>query len=128
MNPMPPTLFLLFAAQEDDARISFDVCRIVLPPLEISRLWLEIPPAAEGLSAHLTPVFAWLAACTQPGDYVLIQGEFGATFLLVNEALRLGLTPIYSTTRREAVEEHGPDGRVHLHHIFSHVRFRRYER
>jgi hypothetical protein len=132
MNPTPPTLFLLFnhtltAAQEADARTSFGVGRIVLPPAEISRLWLEIPPDASELSIHLAAVFSWLAVCARPGDYVLVQGEFGATFLLVNEALRLGLIPVYSTTRREAVEEHSPDGRVRLQHTFSHVRYRRYE-
>jgi hypothetical protein len=131
MNPTPPALFLLFnhtltAAQEADARTSFGVDRVVPPPAEISRFWLEIPPDAEELTAHLAPVFSWLAASARPGDYVLIQGEFGATFLLVNEAFRLGLIPVYSTTRREAVEEHTPDGRVHLRHTFSHVRYRRY--
>ena len=128
---MNPTLFLLFnhrltAAQETDARASFGVDRIVEPPPEISRIWVEIPPDAEELTTHLAPVFAWLTACARLGDYVLIQGEFGATYLLVNKAFRLGLTPIYSTTRREAVEEHTPDGRVHLRHTFSHVRYRRY--
>jgi hypothetical protein len=131
INPTKPNLFLLFnhcltAPQETDARISLGVGCIVLPPLEISQRWVEIPPDAEELTAYLAPIFSWLRSEAHSGDFVLIQGEFGATFLLVNEAIRLGLTPIYSTTRREAVEEHAPDGRVHLRHTFSHVRYRRY--
>jgi hypothetical protein len=46
--------------------------------------------------------------------------------LAVGEAIRLGLVPVYSTTSRQAVEEHLPDGRVEISHVFSHVRYRRY--
>ena len=127
-----PTLFLLFnhrltAAQEADARLSLGVDRIVVPPPEISRIWVEIPPDADEITTHLAPVFSWLSDCARHNDYVLIQGEFGATFILVHEAIRLGLVPVYSTTRRQAVEQHLPDGKVEISHIFSHVRFRRYE-
>jgi len=125
------TLFLLFnhcltATQETDARTSLRVDRIVRPPLEINRRWAEIPPDAEDLASHLTPVFAWLGSEAHPGDFVLIQGEFGATFLLVHEAIRLGLVPVYSTTIRQAVEQHLPNGQVKISHIFSHVRYRKY--
>jgi hypothetical protein len=125
------TLFLLFnhsltAPQESDARTSLGIGRILLPPPVISRYWMEIPPDVEELTEHLAPVISWLGNEARPGDFALIQGEFGATFLLVNEALRLGLVPIYSTTRRQAVEHHLPDGQVNISHIFSHVRYRKY--
>ena len=126
-----PTLFVIFnhtltPAQEKDARESLGAAAIVLPPPGISRLWAEIPPAADSLADHLAPVTAWLGQEAGPEDYALIQGEFGATWLMVAEAFRLGLVPVYSTTRREAVEEHLPDGRVEIRHCFSHVRYRRY--
>ncbi|MDO8948663.1 MAG: CRISPR-associated protein Csx20 [Desulfocapsaceae bacterium] len=131
INTTNPTLFLLFnhnltAPQETDARTSLGVDRIVLPPLEISRCWVEIPPDAEELASYLAPVFTWLGSEAISGDFVLIQGEFGATFLLVHEAIRLGLVPVYSTTIRQAVEQHLPDGQVKISHIFSHVRYRKY--
>jgi hypothetical protein len=37
-----------------------------------------------------------------------------------------GLIPVYSTTSREAVEKHHPDGSVELTHRFRHGLFRRY--
>jgi probable selenium-dependent hydroxylase accessory protein YqeC len=37
---------------------------------------------------------------------VLIQGDFGACYHVVERAFRLGLVPLYSTTRRIAVEQH----------------------
>jgi hypothetical protein len=131
MNSTYPALLLLFnhcltEAQKTDARASLGVDRILLPPPEISRRWAEIPPDAEDLASHLAPVSAWLGNAARPGDFVLIQGEFGATFLMVNEAIRLGLVPVYSTTIRQAVEQHLPDGQVKISHIFSHVRYRKY--
>ena len=52
--------------------------------------------------------------------------DFGATFLVAQKALALGLTPLYSTIRREAVEQVCGD-KVQLTHQFRHVRFRHYE-
>ncbi len=131
INPEKSSLFLLFnhrltGQQADDARASLGVGRIVAPPEAIQSLWSQVPPEIDDLGPYLAPVFTWLAAEARPGDFVLIQGEFGATFLAVREAHRLGLIPVYSTTSRQAVEEHLPDGRVEISHVFGHVRFRRY--
>ncbi|OGQ86296.1 MAG: hypothetical protein A2512_04965 [Deltaproteobacteria bacterium RIFOXYD12_FULL_56_24] len=127
-----PSLILLFnhrltAPQEADARASLGVQRIVEPPPEIQTIWSQVPSDPDNLADWLTPVADWLAGVAKPGDFVLIQGEFGATFRMVSEAFRLELTPIYSTTDRKAVEQHLEDGSVQITHTFSHVRFRRYE-
>jgi len=126
-----PTLFLLFnhrltAAQDSDARASLGVGHVIAAPREILTIWGQVPPEAEEIGSFLAPVTHWMAATARPGDFILIQGDFSATFLMVSEALRLHLIPISSTTRRQAVEEHMSDGSVHLRHIFTHVRFRRY--
>ncbi len=127
-----PSLILLFnhrltAPQEADARQSLGVARIVAPPPEIQALWSQVPPEPESIVNFLAPVSVWLAATARPGDFVLIQGEFGATCLMVKKAFALGLIPVYSTTRREAIEEHTEDGAVHIRHTFSHQRFRQYD-
>ena len=36
------------------------------------------------------------------------------------------IPPPEDTTSRQAVEEHLPDGRVEISHVFSHVHYRRY--
>ncbi len=131
-NSAHPTLFLLFnhrltGAQEADAYITFGVSIIIPPPPAITRLWAEIPPDAEAVAPTLAPIRDWLVAESTPGDFILIQGDFGASFVMVNAAFRLGLIPVYATTIRQAVEQHLPDGTVKISHIFSHVRFRRYE-
>ena len=128
---MPPRLIVLFNhtltnAQRADARQSLGADEILEPPPAVKRLWAEIPPEIEGLDEYLAPVSAWLTGSAVPGDYVLIQGDFGATCLLVRFTVEMGLKPVYSTTRREATETLQPDGTVELTHRFGHVRFRRY--
>jgi hypothetical protein len=128
-----PALFLLFnhtltAGQAFDARVSLGIERLVLAPPDILAIWSSVPPEAAELAAHLRPVFAWLDEEVADGDCVLVQGDFGAVYLVVNFALARRCIPVYSTTEREAVEEHQPDGSVWLTHRFRHRRFRRYGR
>lgn len=124
-------LILLFnhtltPAQEADTRNTLLVETIVEPPSDIKFLWAQVPPEPDGIVEYLAPILTWLRSVASVGDLALIQGEFGATWLAVQEAFHLGLIPLYSTTRRKAVEEHLSSGDVAMQHIFSHVRFRRY--
>ena len=124
-------LFLLFnhtitPIQEEQARLELGVERIIEPSAHIHSIWAGLPPGDEGLAPVLEPVVSWLDNEAVPGDYVLIQGDFGACFLMVRHALEKGLVPIYSTTNRQAVEKLMDDGSVQLTHRFRHVRFRQY--
>jgi hypothetical protein len=114
--------------QQEAATRELGITSIITSPLPLQRLWSSIPPEAESLLPLVEPFFAWLNDVGEKGDYVLIQGDFGACFLLINQALNLGLMPIYSTTSRQAVEAHLDDGRVRMEHTFQHVRFRHYGR
>lgn len=130
MTNMGPTLYLLFnhtltPEQYADAQESLGVGAFVEPPEPVRRLWGDIPAGAERISNELGLARGWLMKA-EPGDYVLIQGDFGACWLMVEFARSLGLRPIYSTTRREAQEELLEDGSVRLVHRFRHVRFREY--
>jgi len=125
-------MFLIFnheitELQRQNARDSLRVERIVGMPPSLKELWRNIPPELETLSDYLKPVKQWLEGEAGKGDYVLVQGDFGATYIMVNFSFRNGLIPIYSTTSREAVEEHHADGSVNLHHVCRHKMFRRYE-
>lgn len=129
---MNKTLFLIFnhqftPLQEADARASLGVDRIVALPDEVRRVWGNVPPDLPEIGGYLTPVKEWLAGNAEAGDAVLIQGDFGATFLMVGFCLGRGFVPVYSTTMREALEDHQPDGSVRMTHHFRHVRFRTYE-
>ena len=129
---MSDSLFLIFnhditPLQESDARDSLGVQRIINISGDLKELWRQIPPDLPKISDYLNPVKDWLAVQAKKNDHVLIQGDFGACFIMVNFAFEIGLIPIYSTTEREAVEELKEDGTVNLSHQFRHRIFRKYE-
>lgn len=130
---MTKSLFLLFnhrltSEQAADARVSLQINRIAALPPELQRLWSQIPAHPPEIHAYLRPLRAWLRAQYQPEDYVLIQGDFGASFLMVNFAFEIRLIPVYATTVREAVENFKADGAIEMKHRFRHVTFRKYGR
>lgn len=127
-----PDLHLIFnhrltPAQKEAAAAQLGIRHIHPLPENLQAIWSQIPPDLPKLADYLEPVVKWLSDTASPMDYVLIQGDFGACCRMVAEAFRLELIPIYSTTRREAVEEHQADGTVALTHRFRHVTFRNYE-
>lgn len=109
-----------------DARDTLGVERLLEPPPEIQQMWRQVPPHLDTIEPYLEPILHWLSNNANIGDYVLIQGDFGATYLMVRFTFEKGLIPIYSTTERQALEQYGPDGVVTLYHNFKHCRFRRY--
>ena len=130
---MSHTLFLLFNhrftdVQRSDARKSLGVDRVVDLPHDLQATWSNLPPDEPELDPTLGPIRCWLVSAAEPGDFVLIQGDFGACYLMVRFCLEQGLVPIYSTTERHAQEEVQPDGSIRLVHTFRHRIFRRYGR
>jgi hypothetical protein len=117
---------ILSDEQVGQARELWSVRRIVYPPADISLLWANIPPDITGLKPVLVKVFAWLDRTASTGDILLVQGDFGAVFLVAQYALSIGLKALYATTERRAREKRLPDGTVEIVHEFRHVRFREY--
>ena len=128
-----PSLFLIFnhqftPDQEADARRTLEVTRFIPLPEELQEQWSNVPPDFTALTDYLKPLHDWISVQAQAGDFVLIQGDFGACCLMVNFALENSLVPVYSTTKREAEEEYGQDGSIKLTHRFEHRIFRKYGR
>jgi len=127
---MGDKLYLIFnhvmtPEQEADAFEYFGVSEIVPLPDDLKPIWGNIPPDVLSLGEYLEPIFDWVRSF-EPKSIVLVQGEAGATFEVVNLAITLGHAPVYATTKREVVEEHLPDGSVQKRAVFRHVRFRPY--
>lgn len=111
----------------EDARQTLDVQDFISLPEELQTRWSGVPPEVETIDEYLQPVFTWLLDQANPGDYVLVQGDFGAVCLTVAFAQKHGLIPVYSTTKRETVEVRLPDGTVKKQSTFRHVRYRKYQ-
>ncbi len=131
MASPPSRLFVLLnhqltPGQRQALAPELGVNEVILLPPALQARWGRIPADLPELSAFLEPLREWLAAQARAGDFVLIQGDFGATYLMVQFAREQGLVPVYATTRRLAREEVRPDGTVKTTRCFVHQRFREY--
>jgi hypothetical protein len=127
-----PSLFLLFShtltsEQETDIQANWVIARIVTLPDDKQAQWSNVPPEPESITFFLKPIFDWLHQMAQPGDLVLVQGDFGATWLAINFCLSHHLIPVYATTRRQVIQTTRSDGSIHTQRLFKHERFRKYE-
>ena len=123
-------MFLLFShtltpAQEADAKRTLGVKSFVVLPEELQTLWSNIPPHLTELAEYLEPLKAYLHQEAKEGDVVLIQGDFGGCYAMVNFVKPLKLTAVHSTTTRN-VEEKTVEGKVVKTSVFEHVLFRVY--
>jgi len=121
-------MFLLFShtlsdEQAVDARDGLGVDEIVYLPQELQALWSGFDPSLERVDTEGFERF--LSKEANIGDIVLIQGDFGASFKMVQFALENKLIPVYATTKRE-VTELVEEGEKIKKSIFKHVRFRQY--
>jgi hypothetical protein len=117
---------MLTLEQETQAREVWGITHIFTLPPELKKIWEQIPADLDDISDIIFPVQQWLEKEADKNDVVLIQGDFGATWLLVDFALRAQLTPVYSVTQRDAREITQPDGSIKNTHVFKHKMFRLY--
>lgn len=128
---MLPSLLLLFnhnltEDQTISARRDLGVQDIIALPEALRSIWRQIPPDQPAIHDVLAPVREWVRHTARPGDHILIQGDYGATWLMIQFATENNLIPVYATTRREALETRLPDGATRITHHFRHVMFRKY--
>ena len=110
--------------QEKELQDSFYSVQIMYPPPEITDLWSKIPTVRELTRMHLEPFTGWLQQAV-PGDTVVLQGEYSATFALADFSFRKGMIPVCAVTERVAQEKRESEI-VHRNYVFEHICFRRY--
>ena len=122
-------LYLLFShkltvEQEEDAYKQFGIANIVYLEKNILDIWSNIPAEIVSVKPVLEPVVKYFEELSE-GDYVLVQGDFGATYLMVNFIRAKGAIPIYATTKRDVIEKQEGNKSIKTS-IFKHIRYRIY--
>ncbi len=125
-------MFLLFSHQLTDkqktqAKEKFGIEEFVTMPDELRHIWMQIDPDLPSLMELLQPIRSFLKQKVKKGDFALIQGDFGAVYMMVNYARELGVVCVYATTKRRVTEMIDDNGQVVKKSIFEHRRFREYE-
>jgi len=127
---MTKRMFLLFshtltALQIKDAKKSLKVDEFIYLPLDLQKIWSSIPPDIEDIKEILKPIKTFLVKNSKKDDYILIQGDFGATCAMVTFSKEIGLIPIYSTNKRVAKEIKESNKLIKISE-FEHTRYREY--
>jgi len=104
------------------------VNEFIFMPSDLKEKWSGVPPSLESLKDYAEEFISWIKENSKEGDYLIIQGDYGLTAILVDFAFRNNLIPIYSTTERIHREVKLPDGSVRMEKLFKHKIFRRYEK
>ena len=103
----------------------FGVEKIEYPSEQLSKSWSQIPAVEEIDMNIITAIVNWLSSANQ-NDILIVQGEFGSTFMLVDYALKKNLVPIYAVTTRISKEVRVGE-QVQKVNVFEHVCFRKYK-
>ena len=124
-------LFLIFShkltdKQREDAKNNLDVEEFIYLPEDLQKIWTNLSPELDDLGAALEEIKSWISKTSSKEDYILVQGDFGATYEMVSFCKGLDLKVIYSTTKRQAHETLRDDGKVQISHLFEHIKFRKY--
>jgi hypothetical protein len=125
-------LFLLFSHkltkfQSDEAKNKLGIQEFIYLPEEIQKIWSNISPKGELSENQLGFIKKYLLENSNDKDYVLIQGDFGAVYNMVNWCFDNNIVPIYSTTERVYEEIVLEDGSIETKHLFKHIEFRNYK-
>lgn len=83
-----------------DAKENLECDEILYMPKELKDKWQDF-----GIERDLEIFKSFLREETKAKDYVLVQGEWGATYEMVNFCKNNNLIPIYSSTKREVIEK-----------------------
>lgn len=123
-------MFLLFShtltsEQKKDAQLSFGVEKFVMLPSDLQELWSNIPSELESIETYLQPLKNYLLSNASKGDAILIQGDFGGGYHMVNFTKEHNFLALYATTKRD-VQEREEGNVIVKKSVFKHVRFREY--
>ena len=110
-----------------DAHKSLNVDKIEYLPEKLKDKWGNINPefSDDEVYLHIEPILHFIHKNVNIDDYVLVQGEFTATFSVVDTIFKLGVIPIVATTERVVKEVTQGDKVIKITE-FKHIRYRPY--
>lgn len=117
---------ILNQQQIDDAKNSLHVSEFISMPQDLQKIWSNLDADLETIATSLEPIKIFLQKNSNKGDVVLIQGDFGASYMMVSFAKELRLIPVYATTKR-TISEIIENEKTVKKSVFEHRRFREYE-
>lgn len=110
----------LTSLQEKELNTKWNCEQIIYMPQDLKEKWGNIDA-----NTDLKSFKKYLKENLGKNDLVLIQGEWGATYKMVNYSKRKGYIPLYSSSKRDSTEFHEGD-KVIKNSTFLHIKFVKY--
>ncbi len=111
--------------QINDLKRELNVEKIIMLNKKMQNIWSNVDPTKDERD-DLKYIKEFILKELKKMDYILIQGEWGYIYEMVNWAKKNSFVPIYSATKRDYQEEILKDGTVKNIHYFKHVKFKKY--
>ncbi len=112
--------------QREDMENVLKVTKVYSLPTELQAMWSQVPVKEElRFGDYLKEIEDFLKEMLHKDDFVLIQGDFGASYHMVNVCKEQGFVPLYSVNSRLA-HERIENGIVKKYSEFKHEFFREY--
>ena len=123
-------MFLFFShklteEQIKDAKENLKVDEFVYLPKDLQDKFSNVPPEIDDIREYSKDFINFLKENAKRDDFVLVQGDFGVVFWVVEYCKKNNLKAIYSTTKRVSKEKK-IDGKVIKISEFKHIKFRFY--
>lgn len=129
LEKITKNLVLFFSHKLSDEQINcaksdLQVTDFIYLPENLQRDWSNISPESDNID--ISGFVDWIEKNTSKNDIFLVQGDFGATFSLLNYLKTNNYSAVYSTSKRIAFEYKKDNGDIVTTHIFKHIKFRFY--
>ena len=121
-------MFLFFShkltdEQIRDAKKNLGVDEFIYLPDDLQKKFSNVPPEIDDIKEYSLDFMKFLDKNAKKDDFVLIQGDFGVVFWVVEYCKQNNLKAVYSTTKR-VVKEKNIEGKVVKISEFQHIKFR----
>ncbi len=113
--------------QIEDAKNNYNIENFIQLPEELQSLWSQVDPTLSSDDLPIEPLTEWVEENYPSSKAILlVQGELGMVYKLVEWAKLKDYTAIYSTTQRVTDESVDDDGKVIKRSEFKHIRYREF--
>ena len=131
---MANKIILLFSHILTESQISelknhFNIETITYLPDYLQNIWSNIPPDYIDIEKELTSIkeFVTQNLYNNGKNYILVQGEYGAVYHMVNFAFENNCIPIYSASKRAYESKKIDEDKIENIHYFKHIKFQLYK-
>ena len=129
---MSNKIILLFShelteSQTIELKNKYNIQTVIYLPENLQQQWSNIHPDYVDIEEELKNIKTYILQNIDKNTYLLVQGEYGAVYHMVNFAFANNIIPIYSASKRVYESKKIDEDRIENIHYFKHIKFQHYK-